>query len=235
MPLGVGAGVLEMDVRVVESGPRVAHALEQRMQRRPGHKRRSERDQRGQPGSRRAHGGTTLRDAVVAVKRAYRLCTPSRVRRARAPRRRVRTARTPTPTRRGSRTSAIATATTPATTPAQVRRAIRRPWTPRALVTGEILELEIGPGRGGFVFERVAAEPSIARPSVFRPIRPTISKPSFARPSTVRPRPTVRRPAFRPSRPRPAAHAVFHPARPQIRSRPAPRRPAARPVSRRRR
>ena len=29
----------------------------------------------------------------------------------------------------------------------------------RTLVRGEILELEIGPGRGGFAFERVAAEP----------------------------------------------------------------------------
>jgi tRNA (guanine-N7-)-methyltransferase len=30
---------------------------------------------------------------------------------------------------------------------------------PRALVTGEWLELEVGPGRGGFVLERLAAEP----------------------------------------------------------------------------
>ncbi len=29
----------------------------------------------------------------------------------------------------------------------------------RTLVSGEFLELEIGPGRGGFVFERLAAEP----------------------------------------------------------------------------
>jgi tRNA (guanine-N7-)-methyltransferase len=30
---------------------------------------------------------------------------------------------------------------------------------PRSLVTGEWLEIEIGPGRGGFVFERLDAEP----------------------------------------------------------------------------
>ncbi len=32
----------------------------------------------------------------------------------------------------------------------------------RSLVTGEWLELEVGPGRGGFIFERLAAEPRCA-------------------------------------------------------------------------
>jgi tRNA (guanine-N7-)-methyltransferase len=36
----------------------------------------------------------------------------------------------------------------------------RSPVDARSLVNGEILELEIGPGRGGFVFERLAAEPT---------------------------------------------------------------------------
>ncbi len=36
----------------------------------------------------------------------------------------------------------------------------RSPVDARTLVKGELLELEIGPGRGGFVFERLAAEPT---------------------------------------------------------------------------